>query len=111
MKAITKIHEYATKYLHDILKMEPKNIAKELEITVKQVQKILNIPNKQNKTIPTVTSNADNKDHLMINKTLGNRSGVSIMTGAASAKGDELMKNAEPTVSRIAKNAIFRPKN
>ncbi len=92
--------------------MEPKNIAKELEITAKQVQKILNIPSKQNKTIPTVTSSADNKDpSLIINKTVGNRPGVSIMTGAASAKGDEVMKNAEPIISRTAKNAIFRPKN
>ena len=112
MKNITKVHEYAAKYLHDTLKMEPKSIAKEIDITLKQVQKILNITTKQNKSISTVTSSVENRDaSLMINKTVGNRSGVSIMTGSASAKGDELMKKAEPIMSRTAKNAIFRPKN
>jgi hypothetical protein len=91
--------------------MEPKNIAKEIGITQKQVDKILNI-SKNKTSIPTNTSNADNRDSdLLIKKTQGNRGGVSIMTSAASSKADEVNRQAEPIISRTARNAIFRPKN
>lgn len=111
MGAVTKTHEYAARYLHDTIQMDTKNIAKEIGLTHKQVEKILNInPKKAN--IPTNTSSADNRDpELMINKTQGNRGGVSIMTAAASSKAEEVNKTAEPIISRTARNAIFRPKN
>lgn len=111
MKTVTKIHEYAAKYLYHTIEMEPKNIAKEIGLTPKQVEKILLIgPKKAN--IPTTTSSSDNRDpDLMITKTQGNRGGVSIMTPAASTKAEEVNKNAEPIISRTARNAIFRPKN
>jgi hypothetical protein len=112
MKTVTKIHEYAAKYLYQTIEMEPKNIAKEIGLTLKQIEKILVIVPTKKASIPTTTSGADNRDpSLMITKTQGNRGGVSIMTPAASTKAEEVNKNAEPIISRTARNAIFRPKN
>jgi hypothetical protein len=113
MTKITKVHEYAIYYLYHTLKMETKMIAKEIGLTLKQVEKCLSLDNTKKKaSIPTATSSAENRDEsLLINKTLGNRSGVSIMTAAASSKADELNKQSQPIISRTAKNAIFRPKN
>jgi hypothetical protein len=111
MKSVTKLHEYAAKYLFHTINMETKNIAKEIGLTQKQVEKILHIEKKVS-SIPITTCNADNKEpDLIIKKTQGNRGGVSIMTSAASSKADEINKNAEPIISRTARNAIFRPKN
>lgn len=111
MGVATKIHEYAARYLYSTINMELKNIAKELGLTVKQVEKLLGVSSKK-ANIPTSTSSTDNRDpDLMINKTQGNRSGVSIMTAAASTKAEEVNKAAEPIISRTARNAIFRPKN
>lgn len=106
MTKITKVHEYAIKYLHSVLQMNSKTIAKELGVTKKQVDTVLDLP--QNKAIATTTSSADSE--LIVNKTQSNRKGVSIMTQAASTKGDEVIKNLENVVSRTAKNAIFRPR-
>lgn len=105
-KISSQVYEYATRYLHDTLQMNPKNIAKELGLTQKQVDNILQI--KENSNIPTTTSNTDNE--LIINKTQSNRKGVSIMTHAASTKADEVTKKMGNVVSRTAKNAIFRPR-
>lgn len=105
-KITNQVYEYATRYLHDTLEMNPKNIAKELGLTQKQVDNILKL--KKENSIPTTTSSTDND--LIINKTKSNRKGVSIMTQAASMKADETAKNNTNTISRTAKNAIFRPR-
>jgi hypothetical protein len=110
MKNTNKIQEYAIKYLYEVIKMEPKTIAKELGILIKTVQKILNITQNQNSPIKTVTSSTENTS-LLANKTMSNRSGVSIMTEAASSKSDEIRKQLGSTISRTAKNAIYRPRD
>jgi hypothetical protein len=107
MSKITKIHEYATKYLYATLKMDPKTIAKEVGLTKKQVDNILDISNAN--SIPTTTSSTDSE--LIINKTQSQNKGVSIMTQAASTKGDEVIKQLGNVVSRTARNAIFRPRS
>jgi len=90
--------------------MEPKTIAKELKITQEQIEKFLDT--KKNTSIPTNTSNTDHVDpELMIHRTTSNKNGVSIMTQQASAKGDDLNKKLNTTISRTAKNAIFRPRD
>lgn len=109
MKNSGKIQEYAIKYLYETIKMEPKMIAKEVGTTTKNVHKVLNIT-QPNNAIKTVTSSADNQS-LLINKTLSNRTGVSIMTEAGSMKSDELKHQLSQTVSRTARNAIFRPRD
>lgn len=111
MKSVTKLHEYAARYLYQTIQMEVKNIAKEIGLTQKQVEKILNI-SKNAANIPTTTSSTENRDPaLIVNKTQGNRGGVTIMTAAASTKADEVNKKSENIISRTARNAIFRPKN
>ena len=110
MKNTNKVQEYAIKYLYEVIKMEPKIIAKEIGTTTKNVQKILNIK-QPNTAIKTVTSSVETNQNLLINKTLSNRTGVSIMTEAASMKSDELKHQLSQTVSRTARNAIFRPRD
>lgn len=110
MKNSGKIQEYAIKYLYEVIKMEPKVIAKEVGTTTKSVQKILNITEPTN-SIKTVTSSVENKQSLIKNKTLSNRNGVSIMTEAASMKSDELRHQLGQVVSRTARNAIYRPRD
>jgi hypothetical protein len=105
-KITDQVYEYAVRYLHDTLQMNPKNICKELGLTQKRVDGILNI--KKNDNIPVSTSSTDNE--MIINKTQSNRKGVSIMTQAASTKADEVTKGMNNVVSRTAKNAIFRPR-
>lgn len=111
MKTATKLHEYAARYLYDTIQMDIKTISKEIGLSVKQTEKILNITDKKPAPIPTATSSAENRDpDLLINKTQSNRGGVSIMTAAASTKADEINKQLSTVVSRTARNAIFRPK-
>ncbi|NBU33452.1 hypothetical protein EB118_23385 [bacterium] len=106
MTKVTKIHEYAVKYLHSVLQMETKTIAKEIGLTKKQVENVLQLS--KNNSIPTNISSTDNE--LVLNKTQSNNKGVSIMTQAASTKGDEVIKNMGNVISRTARNAIFRPR-
>lgn len=110
MKNTSKIQEYAIKYLYEVIKMEPKMISKELGIGIKAVQKTLNITQNENGPIKTVTSSTENTS-LLVNKTMSNRSGVSIMTEAASSKSDEIRKQLGSTISRTARNAIYRPRD
>jgi hypothetical protein len=110
MKNISKLQEYAIKYLYEVIKMEPKTIAKELGVTPKAVQKTLNIQATTNNSIKTVTSSVENTS-LIGNKTMSNRSGVTIMTEAASTKSEEIRKQLGQTISRTARNAIYRPRD
>ena len=69
-------------------------------------------PTQSEEEKPLVKHEADeiNARTLMISKTRdGQRKGVSIMTKAASERGDESKKKVGNAQSRIAKNAIFHP--
>ena len=96
-------------------KHTPEEIAKELGRTKKTVEKYKSEAKKKNdklkikkakKSAAKASTVLKTKD-LMVNKTQGKKSdGVSIMTEAASAKGDGPL-DLEP--SRTFKNAIYRP--
>lgn len=99
---------YAVYHLADS-GMNPKEISKELELTVKEIKDILNNRSQSNSSIPTTSAKVNSKN-LMITETSvkGNKS-VAIMTKAASEVNDEFRKNIDNTQSRTSKNAIFRP--
>jgi hypothetical protein len=100
---------YAIYYLYDT-GLNEKEISKKLDITLKIVKEsIKNRPVEKNKKIKTTSNKVNSKD-LMITQTAGKGTkSVSIMTKEASQVNDEFKKRISPTISRTAKNSIFRP--
>lgn len=106
---LTKVQEYAVKYLHEVIKMTPKTIAKELKISITRIEQFLGTHAKKTKKIVTQQTNTDHAD---VNDTKkSKRNGVSIMTESVSKQGDDLYKKLINVVSRTARNAIFRPRD
>lgn len=109
-----RMKEYSVYYLNQS-GVNNKDIAKELGIDVKDVEQILEQredikESKPNSKIKTKSSKANSKN-LMITETSGKGTkSVAIMTKAASEVNDEFRKNLDNTVSRTAKNSIYRPK-
>lgn len=102
---LNKTKEYAIKYLSSFAKQSPEQIAKELKISIDDVNKVI----KESQTIaPTKT---DKTKDLIIRQTAAKKMNtVSIMTEAAAQLSDEFIKNMEPDHKRT-QNHIFRPKN
>jgi hypothetical protein len=99
-----KKNEYAIKYLHDTLSLSVKDIALELGLAEAVVEGILAIKPEPK---PKKMSKSQN---LMIRHTSNKKTNnVSIMTEGASQLNDEFKKKLGPTVSRTAKNSIYRP--
>lgn len=85
-----KTEEYAVMYLHNVMKMSSKDIAKELEVDLTNVESVINAASET-----TSNKKRKSKSHdLMIRKTSAKgTNNVSIMTEAASQYNDELKKN------------------
>jgi len=101
---LTKVEQYAISGMsRDGL--SAKEISKELGRTVQTVKKYLSNSKAEEKSEepPKVLKAKD----LVVNKTKNSKNGVSIFTRAASERSDESKK--EVGVSRISKDAIFRP--
>ena len=91
-KRTNKAKDYAVKYLHQTAKMSIEEIAKELNIKVEDVQKIVDSTAEPKET-PRKKSKVEN---MMITKTSGKKnSGVAIMTEAASQYNDEMKKKIQ----------------
>lgn len=108
---INKTETYAVYHLADS-GVQPKDIAKELGITTKQVKDILKAKmdtEKPKNNIKTTSSKVNSKD-LMIRETSakGTKS-VAIMTKAASEINDQFRQSLDTLTSRTAKNAIHKP--
>lgn len=110
-RKISRAEEYAIKYLYETIKMDAATISNELDISVSTIDKILAVA-KNPATIPTATSSAssDVSKNIVISQTLNKNGGVSIMTQHGSAAGDSACRSSQETVSRTAKNAIYRPR-
>lgn len=103
MAKLNKTKEYAIKYLASYAKKSPEDIAKELNVSVSDVKKVL-------KTSPTAPAKTDKTKDLMIRQTSAKKTNtVSIMTEAAAQLSDEFIKNMD--TSKKTQNYIFRPKN
>lgn len=100
----TKETEYAVRYLHDTIKMQPKQIALELGIAEAIVDGIIN---QQVEPQPKTKSKSQS---LMIRHTSNKKTNnVSIMTEAASQMNDEFKKNSNTKPSKTFNDSIYRP--
>jgi phosphohistidine phosphatase SixA len=89
MAKISKTKEYAIKYLSTYGKKDAEDIAKELKLSLADVNKVLQSSCKA----PTKT---DKTKDLMIRQTSAKKSNtVSIMTEAAAQLSDEFIKNMD----------------
>lgn len=96
--------DYAVKYLYEIKKMNPIDIATELGLEEAVVDGIINQPKEGKKLRPSKSQS------LMINKTAVKKiNSVSVMTEAASQNNDEFMKKMGATNSRTSVGSIHRP--
>jgi len=99
MAKLSKTKEYAVRYLKEVIEMEDKQIAKELNLSLQSVQDIVGVENSDKANIKTVTSKADS----FIRETSQKRTkNVTIMTQAASQLTDDRQGNTNPRY----KNAI-----
>jgi hypothetical protein len=104
MSKLNKTKEYAIKYLSTYGKKSPEDIAKELKVSLEDVNSVLNT---QETTTPAKT---DKTKNLMIRQTsVKKNNSVSIMTEAASQLSDEFVKNID--YSKKTQSYIFRPKD
>lgn len=101
--------ECAVYYLMD-LGTEVKHISKKLGITTKIVKEIIqNRKQQKNPTIKTTSGKVTTQDLMIRETSVKGTKSVAIMTKAASEVNDEFKKQLNNTVSRTAKNSIYRP--
>jgi regulator of extracellular matrix RemA (YlzA/DUF370 family) len=99
MAKISKTKEYAVRYLKEVIQMEDKQIAKELNLSEQTVVDVVGVESSNNANIKTVSSKADS----FIKETSGKRTkNVTIMTQASS----ELTDDRESNINSKYKNAI-----
>lgn len=104
MAKISKTKEYAIKYLSTYAKKEAGDIAKELKVSLAEVEKVLKT---SSKTAPAKT---DKTKDLMIRQTSAKKMNtVSIMTEAAAQLSDEFVRNID--THKKTQSYIFRPKD
>jgi len=99
MAKVSKIKEYATKYLKEVIGMDNKQIANELKLTQETVKDILGTESSRNATIKTATSKADSFIRETAVKKTNN---VTIMTETASQTTD----GKQTTLNSKYSNAI-----
>lgn len=102
MKKISKIKEYAARYLYEVIGMEIENISKEIEVSKETLAVVLE-NSKQNANIKTVTSKTDS----FINQTaVKGTKNVTIMTQNGSQLGDTSNKSTNSKFESF----IYRPR-
>lgn len=103
--------EYAVYYLTDT-GLEVKQISKKLGISVKIIKEILqNRKQEKNPNIKTTSAKVTSQDLMIRETSVKGTKNVAIMTKAASEVNDEFKKTLNNTISRTAKNSIYRPNN
>lgn len=101
----TKEIEYATKYLYETLKMEPKQIALELGVAEAIVHGIID-----QQPEPKKTTKSRSQDLMIRHTSVKKTNNVSIMTEAASQMNDELRNKTKGNkLSSRHDNSIYRP--
>lgn len=103
-KKKTKEVEYAVKYLYDIMKMKPKQIALELGVAEAIVEGIIN-----HQADPKSTTKSKSQNLMIRHTSDKKKNNVSIMTEAASQLNDEFKKNSTTKPSKRFNDSIYRP--
>ena len=102
MAKVSKVKEYATRYLQEVIGMEEKQIAKELKLTQETVKDILGTESPHKANIKTATSKTDS----FIRETAVKRTkNVTIMTEAASQTTDNEQNKINPKYSNSINQA------
>lgn len=100
---------YAVYYLVDA-GSDAKSIAKKLGVPIKNVRDIISSrKTEKNDAIKTTSSKVNSQDMMIRETSVKGTKSVAIMTKAASEVNDEFKKQIQQTVSRTAKNSIYRP--
>jgi len=103
--------EYAIYYLVDN-GTNIKEISKILGITAKVVKEVIqNRKQEKNSTIKTTSEKVASQDLMIRETSVKGTKSVAIMTKAASEVNDEFKKQLNSTISRTARNSIYRPNN
>ena len=106
MASLTKMNKYAILWLNS-QGYSNENISKELDISIKQIDKLINKNPSQLKTSSEPVKKYPSKE-LMITESANKKNRVSIMTKESSAINDEKRKNTQTKSSKLEKG-IFRP--
>lgn len=101
------IIKYAVLYLVD-KGYNQKDIQKELNLKAKDIKPFIPKPT-ENKSIPTTSSQINSKNLMITETSVKGTKSVAIMTKAASEVNDGFRQTMSSTVSRTAKNSIFKP--
>jgi len=102
MKKISKINEYAARYLYEVIGMEIKNISEEINISVETLESILENSQPPNQNIKTKSS----KTNSFIRETaVKGTKNVTIMTEAAS----QLNAGNKSNNSKF-ESSVYRPR-
>lgn len=104
MKKISKIKEYAARYLYEVIGMEIETISKEIDVTKETLTSILGAKDtNSNPNVKTVSSKASS----FINQTAAKGTpNVTIMTQNGSQLGDQQTK----TTNKKFESSIYRPR-
>jgi predicted transcriptional regulator len=103
MAKVSKTKEYATRYLKEVIGMEYKQIAKELNMTQEVVRNILGEESPHKANIKTTSSKTDSFIRETAVKKTKN---VTIMTEPASQAGDDQENKINPKYEKV----IYRPR-
>ena len=110
-KTNNKDKEYAAQYLSKNLKMPKEEIAKELNISVSQVESMLNSFKETDSPPKEVQKTNSRSQNLMIRHTSSKKNNnVSIMTEAASQYNDEVKKNLQKKSNNF-RDCTYSPRN
>lgn len=87
-----------------------KDISKKIEIPSKTVKALINSRDENvSSNIKTKTNSTASKDLMIRETSVKGTKSVAIMTKAASEVNDEFKKQFNNSISRTAKNSIYRP--
>lgn len=101
--------ECAVYYLEDS-GLEAKQISKKLGVGLKIVKEIIkNRTQEKNTNIKTTSAKVTSQDLMIRETSVKGTKSVAVMTKAASEVNDEFKKQLNNTISRTAKNSIYRP--
>jgi NACalpha-BTF3-like transcription factor len=90
--------------------LEAKQISKKLGISMKIVKEIITTRvQEKNPNIKTTSAKVTSQDLMIRETSVKGTKNVAIMTKAASEVNDEFKKQLNSTISRTARNSIYRP--
>ena len=110
MAKISKVKEYAARYLHEVIGMEVTNIAKEIDVTAESIKQALHIDPEGRANIKTASSSTKDSSFIQQTCSKGTKN-VTIMTEGAAQLADEAAKAARNTTNTKFDSCIRRSRD